>query len=74
MRPVPPRCRSARCVVRAGGTDLDRAERILAQKKSVLDAVLDDYGSLSRELGADDRRKLDAHLSSIRELDRRISR
>lgn len=44
------------------------------QRKSVLDFVLEDAGRLKTKLGAADVRKLDEYLTSVRELERRISR
>ena len=41
-------------------------------KKSILDFVLEDAGSLKSRLGANDRRKLDEYLSAVRELEQRI--
>lgn len=44
----------------------------LEQQRSILDFVLDDTRSLSDELGARDRKKLDEYLTSVREIERRI--
>jgi hypothetical protein len=55
--------------VGAGSTQL---ETLRAQRKSVLDAVMDDYRGLARRLGGADRSRVDAHLSSIREIEKRI--
>ncbi|MBL8865385.1 MAG: DUF1552 domain-containing protein [Planctomycetia bacterium] len=43
-------------------------------RASVLDAVLDDAKDLERKLGGGDRRKLDQYLSSVRELEKRLTR
>src|SRR5262245_17120424 len=43
-------------------------------RASVLDAVLDDARALDRELGGNDKRKLDQYLSGVRELEKRIAR
>lgn len=40
---------------------------------SVLDSVTDSSGRLRRKLGADDRRRVDAHLTALRDVERRIS-
>jgi len=48
-----------------------RAERISA-RKSILDAALEDARRLQRGLGVRDRRKVDAYLTGVRELERRI--
>lgn len=55
-------------------TDANRlaADRLRAQRKSVLDLVLPDYQALSRRLGPDDRRKIDDHLESLRGIERRL--
>lgn len=42
--------------------------------KSVLDVVAEDAESLLRRLGSEDRRRMDQHLGSVRELERRLSR
>jgi len=44
------------------------------KRKSVLDFVLEDASRLKTKLGAADVRKLDEYLTSVRELERRISR
>lgn len=49
----------------------DREAR-LRRRASVLDFVLDDSRRLERGLGAEDRRRLDAFQSSVREVERRI--
>jgi hypothetical protein len=43
-------------------------------RASVLDAVLDDAKDLDRRLGGNDRKKLDQYLSSVRELEKRVTR
>ena len=50
-----------------------RAKR-LADRRSVLDAVLGRASSLSKELGPSDKRKLDEYLSGVREVERQIER
>jgi len=40
--------------------------------RSILDEVLADAGDLRRQIGTDDRRKLDEYLESIRDIERRI--
>ncbi len=54
-----------------GGTSM--VERTLAEQKSVLDFVQDDYARLTPQLGTSDRQKLEAHLTAIRELEMRLS-
>lgn len=41
-------------------------------RKSVLDAVMANYKGLQTKLGADDRKKLDQHLTAVQELEGRI--
>ncbi|HRF01020.1 MAG TPA: DUF1552 domain-containing protein [Pirellulaceae bacterium] len=45
-----------------------------AGDRSVLDAVLEDAGDLRRQIGTDDRRKLDEFLESVRDVETRIER
>lgn len=47
-------------------------EIIRKQRKSVLDAVIQDYMSFNPRLGADDRKRLDQHLDGIREVEKRL--
>ena len=47
------------------------AER--ARSRSVLDAVADDYAALAGRLGADDRRKLEAHATRVREVEQSLA-
>ncbi len=49
------------------------AQRMLAARRSVLDAVTQDIQALNRELGAKDRMCLDQHLSAVRQLETRLS-
>jgi hypothetical protein len=43
-------------------------------RKSVLDFVLDDAGSIQKKLGATDRQKMDEYLTSIREIEIRLGK
>lgn len=52
----------------SGGDTVGKALRV-----SVLDAVLDDANRLAAKLGANDARRLDQHLTAIRELERRLA-
>jgi hypothetical protein len=54
-----------------GADPATRARRML-HRRSILDLVLDRTRSLTNELGASDRRKVDEYLSSVREVERRI--
>lgn len=47
--------------------------RRLARRRSILDGVKADYDALARRVSGDDKRRLDAHLTAIRETEERIS-
>jgi hypothetical protein len=74
-RPVPaerePRAVFERLFGGGRHEDLNREARQQLQQ-SVLDFVLDDARALGREVGANDRHKLDEYLSAVREVERRI--
>jgi hypothetical protein len=57
-----------------GSADESRESRLRReqQNKSVLDFVLDQTRGLQRDLGANDRNKLDEYLTAIREVEKRI--
>jgi hypothetical protein len=55
----------------SGSTPEIRAAR-LRQNRSILDAVLNELASLSRELGAGDRRTISQYTEEIREIERRL--
>ena len=57
----------------AGGTAADRAAR-RRTNRSILDWIAGRVSELQRELGPEDRRRLDQYLENIRELERRIQR
>lgn len=57
----------------AGGGDDDAAKALLAQRRSVLDAVAAEFKALDTRLGAQDRRTLDAHLTLVRDVERRLA-
>ena len=54
----------------------DRAATLerYAQKKSILDSVMNEANALHRKLGQQDQRKLDEYLASVRETERRVER
>ena len=56
----------------AGGAAAQKAR--LAKRRSVLDAVHDDAKALRRDLGTDDRSKLDEYLHSVRDVEQRAAR
>ena len=55
------------------GGDAAALMRLRAERKSVLDAVMGSYTSLSAKLSADDKVKIDAHFSTIRDLEARLT-
>ena len=55
------------------GNDANRAQRN-ALRRSILDYVREDSHALARQLGTDDRRRMDEYLTAIREIERRIER
>jgi len=55
------------------GQDQATAQRLIAERKSVLDAVGASYSSLSPKLGASDKLKLDQHFAQIRDLEKRLT-
>ncbi|HVY26221.1 MAG TPA: DUF1552 domain-containing protein [Polyangiaceae bacterium] len=59
----------------AGGPQMadQAATRRLAQRKSVLDSVIESYGALAPKLGATDKATLEAHQTAIRELEMRLT-
>ncbi len=57
----------------AGGTPEDRASRRRASR-SILDWVADRVAELRRDLGPNDRHRLDRYLENVREIERRIER
>lgn len=57
----------------AGGTTEERAARRRVHK-SILDWVASEIATMKRELGAEDRRRVDRYLETVREVERRIER
>jgi Protein of unknown function (DUF1552) len=55
------------------GTNGSQAQRLAAERKSVLDAVIANYTKVNPRLGAADRAKLDAHLTNVRDLETRVA-
>lgn len=55
------------------GSDVERQRRDAA-RKSVLDAVREDFRELNGRLGADDQRKLDEYFTAVREMELRIAK
>jgi hypothetical protein len=57
----------------AGGSPAQRAA-LRATDRSILDWFVEEVGALKREVGPDDRHRLDEYLEDIREIERRIQR
>ena len=55
-----------------GGTDV--ARRKLNRRTSVLDTVLDDADRLRKNIGSEDRNKLDEYLTAVRQVEQRTQR
>ncbi|MBV9124171.1 MAG: DUF1552 domain-containing protein [Planctomycetes bacterium] len=55
-----------------GEAEANRARRA-RYRKSILDFVREDAGRLKSQLGAPDQRKLDEYLSSVRDIERRVT-
>lgn len=53
--------------------DADAAKVLMAQRKSVLDAVAGEFAALDSRLSAQDRQTLDQHLTLVRDVERRLS-
>jgi hypothetical protein len=58
----------------SGSTDRKAREARLAQHKSILDSVQDKLASLQRELGPNDRAKVNEFTDAIRDVERRVAR
>lgn len=73
---VPPENKPEAAFARIFG-DLNADPAVIAEtrarKQSILDSVKGDLSDMKARLGADDRRKLDAHTGAIRELELRLS-
>ncbi len=63
-----------RLFVPESGADREATLRRHAEKRSVLDSVLDDAKALYRQLGRADQAKLDEYLGSVRQTEQRIER
>lgn len=74
-QPIPPENDPRAAFERIFGdfeADPEKKARRIAERKSVLDAVIADYQRLLPRLGAADRAKLDAHLAAIRDFEQRL--
>lgn len=76
-RPLPPEERPAAAFDRLFGGDAvspEERERRARRKRSVLDFVRESLGQTRAQLGVEDRRRLEAHAESVREVERRLER
>jgi hypothetical protein len=75
-QPVPPEedpsAAFARIFADVGG-DSDAGAALKQHRSTVLDAVAGDYTRLNKRLGSADRKKLDAHLAAIRDVESRLN-
>jgi uncharacterized protein DUF1552 len=55
----------------AGSSPTDRAER-RAMRSSILDWITGEVTAMSRQLGSEDRRRMEQYLNNVREIERRI--
>jgi hypothetical protein len=76
--PIPPEHDAQKVFARlftdrtAGSVDDAALATLKAQRKSVLDAVADDYATLGKRLGTDDRQRIEQHFTAIREIETRM--
>jgi hypothetical protein len=60
-----------------GGNSEERKKSLAkrrAEKRSILDIVMDDAKSMNNQLGRNDRNKLDEYMTGVREIERRIEK
>ncbi|WP_437339455.1 DUF1552 domain-containing protein [Sorangium sp. So ce394] len=76
-KPIPPRLDPVEIFTELFGTlnpnDSNDAARRLARKRSILDFLDRRYATLSGQLGAADKQKIDQHLTKIREIEQSLS-
>ena len=58
----------------SGSTDGKAREARLRQRKSILDSVAEKLASLKRDLGAQDRTKIDEYSEAVRDVERRVEK
>lgn len=63
-----------RLFVPENAADREATLRRYAEKKSILDSVLDDAKSLNKQLGKSDQQKLEEYLGSVRQTEQRVGR
>jgi len=60
-----------------GGSNNERQDGLAmrrAEKRSILDIVMDDAHAMNNQLGRNDRQKLDEYITGVREIERRIEK
>jgi hypothetical protein len=75
FKPIPPRLDPVQIwndLFKAGASPDADAKARLARKKSILDFLNGRYTTLAQRLGADDKAKLEQHLTKIREIERTL--
>jgi len=60
-------------LIAAPGVNVPLTDPLLAQRKSVLDAVGEQFGAISQQISAEDREKLEAHHELLRDIERRMN-
>ena len=73
-RPVPAQNKPAEIFRRMFGEVSDSERNALVSRGSILDEILDEANDLNRRLGANDRKKMDEYLNSVREVERQTER
>ena len=63
-----------RLFVPESAADREATLRRYAERKSILDSVMDDAKNLNKQLGKSDQQKLDEYLSSVRQTEQRVGR
>ena len=73
-RPIPAQNKPAEIFRRMFGEVTQSEENALASRGSIIDEVLNEANDLNLRLGANDRRKMDEYLNSVREVERMTER
>lgn len=73
-RPIPAQNRPAEIFRRMFGEATQSEKNALASRSSIIDEILGEAKSLNRRLGANDRKKMDEYLSSVREVEKMTQR
>ncbi len=75
-QPLPPEDSPAAAFKRLFGNftaDPTMVDRLAVERRSILDFVQEDFRRLSPRLGGDDRKRVDAHLASLRAVETRLT-